>query len=106
MISNYENPMIKHSTMSNGFNRFSFKTPTEYYEFRNDWKENYKEMTIKIRSLRVEMKNSNSNIRAQAQSEKAQMRVFARQEMERLEDAKAEYKRICAMQKEEETVNG
>jgi len=103
MISNFTT-MLKHSTQTNGFNSFSFKTPEQYYEFRKAWKENYKEMTMKIRELKNKRKDSNSAIASRAQSEKAKMRILARSEMERLEDAKAEYKRIREERKEEREV--
>ena len=101
MISNFTS-MLKHSTQTNGFNSFSFNTPEQYSEFRKSWRENYKEITTAIRELKKRRKDPNSVIRSQAQSNKVRMRAMARQEMERLEEAKAEYKRLRAEQKAEQ----
>ena len=85
---------LKHASSTAASHTFTFMNSTQYSEFRQEWREHYKRITAKIRSLKKERKDSNIHVQARAQSQKATMRFFAEIEMRRLEGAKDRWRSI------------
>lgn len=66
---------------------FTFQTPTQYYEFRKAWAENYNAITQKIRNAKKTRKTSWSNYDPNSGSILYYGRHEARIEMNRLAEA-------------------
>lgn len=67
---------------------FTFNSVAEYFQFRNEWKENYKDLSKRIRYAKAHRKTSRSDYDPVAVGKLYGMRIEASKEMERLEAAK------------------
>jgi hypothetical protein len=70
----------------------TFETRAEYLEFRADWKAQYKQQTLRIRSLRKQTYELRGEEQSYAQSKLASARKEANRQMQILIDTKAAFK--------------
>ena len=100
-------PTMRHYKKVSSMNMFSFANPAQYYEFRDDWRKNYAELSAEIRRTKLIIKKGPTPTdRSAAQSYRTILRLYASNQMELIMEAKEHGKtnREIAMREREEEI--